>query len=478
MAVISKACHLRIRKSYEYCGKDIVEIPTEDATKAFDHLIDWVHDEVTKRLALYDAWNIVRALDHARDAREEQTNHPVSLKPAEEARQAGIRFTIPSGTLASSRVEKLAQDQLVSKLKRWDRTPKHLPAAGYSINLGAVDHQMRSLVCKGNSIWLDAKIWDKHLLLAFNVPKHLRNAVKICSPNVSLRGGKVIFSFAFQYNAPRPQISADYVLGVDRGVVELGSWSVVDAHTHQPVADGFLSDRACYIAAKIGRITAELPGIYAAMDGAIVCHDLDRYQRLHNQLTGKRNRLTILKEQLCIQAAQEIVAISQIYDNTMIMLEDLSWSGNWHGRVPFGLFRHWVGHYAEQVGTHVQYVNAAYTSQICSRCGWQRTAPLRGRTFICDNCCAQINRDLNAAANISSRGAVRAIKSAATRKKRTTTRRRPKVLRHKTLTINVKNGYAGAGASMLHRVASGLGNNAPVRGKVIRRSRITIKYRL
>ena len=56
---------------------------------------------------------------------------------------------------------------------------------------------------------------------------------------------------------------------------------------------------------------------------------------------------------------------------------------------------------AESAGKLVVLVDPGNTSRLCSRCGWKKeTLKLSERTFACDSCCLEIDRDLNAAINI------------------------------------------------------------------------------
>lgn len=55
---------------------------------------------------------------------------------------------------------------------------------------------------------------------------------------------------------------------------------------------------------------------------------------------------------------------------------------------------------AEEAGRSVVLVNPAYTSQICSRCGSRKKLKLTERTYSCEKCNLEIDRDENAAINI------------------------------------------------------------------------------
>jgi putative transposase len=66
---------------------------------------------------------------------------------------------------------------------------------------------------------------------------------------------------------------------------------------------------------------------------------------------------------------------------------------------------------AENAGRLFEKVPAAYTSQTCSSCGHRQKMPLKVRTFVCGGCQVVIDRDHNAAINISNtpeRGEIKA----------------------------------------------------------------------
>lgn len=59
---------------------------------------------------------------------------------------------------------------------------------------------------------------------------------------------------------------------------------------------------------------------------------------------------------------------------------------------------------ANAVGKTVLYVNPAYTSQRCSRCGHTEKSNRHGSVFKCKECGFELNADLNASRNIADRG--------------------------------------------------------------------------
>jgi len=72
--------------------------------------------------------------------------------------------------------------------------------------------------------------------------------------------------------------------------------------------------------------------------------------------------------------------------------------GNWAWRQ----LQTFVEYKAEAPGKTVVYVNPAYTSKICSRCGQKGIR--KGLVFKCKHCSFELNADLNASRNIASLG--------------------------------------------------------------------------
>jgi IS605 OrfB family transposase len=72
--------------------------------------------------------------------------------------------------------------------------------------------------------------------------------------------------------------------------------------------------------------------------------------------------------------------------------------GNWSWRQ----LQVFVEYKAEAYGKTVVYVNPAYTSQTCSRCG--QKGARKGLVFKCKHCGFELNADLNASRNIAQKG--------------------------------------------------------------------------
>ena len=58
----------------------------------------------------------------------------------------------------------------------------------------------------------------------------------------------------------------------------------------------------------------------------------------------------------------------------------------------------------EENGVLLHYVEPAYTSQTCSKCGYVDKKSRDGESFKCQHCSFEIDADLNASINILHRG--------------------------------------------------------------------------
>ena len=131
--------------------------------------------------------------------------------------------------------------------------------------------------------------------------------------------------------------------------------------------------------------------------------------QLHREAASRKKR------ELAILAAQEIAYLSHFFDNAVVAVEDLSWIKNTmqNGRWNRGAFVQWLTHYVAQNGGWVLAVNAANTSQVCHECGSKVTHP-EHRVSDCPEH-GEMDRDVNAAANIAARAVKKVEKARNTR---------------------------------------------------------------
>ena len=326
-----------------------------------------------------------------------------------------------------SRVTDLIQENVARMAKTWNGEDDHIPSSPAEIHLSGSNNQYSQItkITKDDFIVLVMKTLTVEYLIYFHAPKkYLKRYGKINKPDITLRDdGSLEWRFSLEVVSPSPNLSFKYVIGVDRGVVEAAVWSVVSL-TDGHVVDSLTSSTEHHQArAKIRRQFQNKKGIKAAIKrdnpGVEDLTTVPRWARV----TELNHAITNAKIDASRLLAQEIVATAVAYDNCLIMMEDLSWSGNWWGE-PYGVLLHWTDHYAELAGLHVMKVNPAWSSTSCSVCGAvfklkKDEANKRlfhgTRVFSCPSCKAELDRDVNASVNIARRGLARARKSARTR---------------------------------------------------------------
>jgi len=77
---------------------------------------------------------------------------------------------------------------------------------------------------------------------------------------------------------------------------------------------------------------------------------------------------------------------------------------------PFRMLQSYIDYKAKWAGVPVEYVSPSYTSKKCNVCGFiNHKLMLTERSWLCPQCGAKLDRDLNAAINIERRGKIRCL---------------------------------------------------------------------
>lgn len=419
-------------QAYQITGrgrnKTAHEIPVSKALNDVRRLITLIHDEVQSRLTLtqayedkakindYQAW--AKEIDTERD--RGTTNQIVQV-----AIRAGLRVdpaSLPDEISVKSRVSWLILGHYASKLKAWDCNPRHLPQAGWEVNLGYVNSSMTCITQNGKWVKLYLKAWDREIVFVYRKPScSLRKGDKLGLPIINMNPitGRLSFNCPVQEKVPLPAITHDYVIGVDRGVCKYFTLAVIDTKTGKVVlsmdSTGVIEESHL----KIQRQDDQVRGLHEAIDKALDRHDYHKVRELEVELDRVRQARSRLKVQLARDAARVILGVAEEFGNAVVCFEDLSWSGNWAGREPYGMLLHETEWLAEKRGLLCYTVPAAYSSQACSSCQAGSFDPVghsfTGRVFHCWSCGFVGDRDVNAAVNLAARGLGRAVKSAVTR---------------------------------------------------------------
>ena len=276
------------------------------------------------------------------------------------------------------------------------------------INLGAADKQY-SLI--ENDPFVDGEIVLKmviqgkwyRLIFPFNNDRFPEG--KVTLPVIKVEDNQPVFIFSVVTDNPVVQFSGDYVLGVDVGINNYATVAVINSSTGRIVYETTLSQRVHSLwnsvraserqvrplRKKASKILYNRPARRAALEEA----------QLHREAASRKKR------ELAILAAQEIAYLSHFFDNAVVAVEDLSWVKNTmqNGRWNRGVLIKWLTHYVGQNGGWVVSVNAANTSQLCHLCGADVYHP-KHKLSICPEH-GEMDRDVNAAANIASRAVPR-----------------------------------------------------------------------
>ena len=231
-----------------------------------------------------------------------------------------------------------------------------------------------------------------HVYFPFDTQR-FSDATKITLPDIEVdEKGRVVYRFTAAYEYHFTQFSSQYVVGIDVGIAYYATVVVWDVETQQVVHASTLSRRVHALTNSLRACEAQKNRLYC----------LNRFEEsaLHRKAAiGK-------KEELAIIAAQEVAEIAYIWDNAVVVAEDLSWIENTmqSGRWNRGRFMKWLQHYVELNGSRVIKVSPRNTSQQCHKCDGKVSHDSKRRVAYCASCNECFDRDVNAAANVARRG--------------------------------------------------------------------------
>lgn len=241
--------------------------------------------------------------------------------------------------------------------------------------------------------------------------KRFAGAKKVCLPNVRIKNNNsVVFDFSVEYENQYPLISSSYVVGVDVGVVQPTTVSVVDTSSGEIVYSTALSRRVHGLSNSIKKSEKQKNRLRAL--------GRDKEAALHRQAASRKKR------ELAILVGQEVAEISAVFGNALVVVEDLSWVSNTmdNGRWNRGEVVKWINHYVELNGGRVYRTNPFNTSKNCHLCHEKGELLVAERLFLCTNkeCLnigVLIDRDVNAGGEIAHRVTGKTLsKTVATRK--------------------------------------------------------------
>lgn len=380
-----------------------------------------------------DALNI---RDEVKDLREE--------KPTVKASKIGelLEYKLPKMSFASgrsgrSRFERMFQSLLIREVSSWiarsdvvaevsnkrisagwKRTADNTIPSDLSLimPLSAAGDDKYVKLCNNPLVdgYVELKLvfdgqWH---VLEFTFDKErFAGAKKVCLPNVRIKNeNSVVFDFSVKYDNQYPLISSRYVIGVDVGIVQPATVSVVDTSSGEIVHSTTLSRRVHSLANSVKKSEKQKAQL--------------RKQGRDSEAVLHRKSASRKKRELAVLIGQEVAEISATYGNALVVVEDLSWVRNTmqNGRWNRGKVVKWVTHYVELNGGRVYKVNPFNTSQNCHLCHKKGELLESERLFLCTNTeCLNIgvliDRDVNAGGEIAHRVVGKTLnKTVATRK--------------------------------------------------------------
>lgn len=324
---------------------------------------------------------------------------------AEFGRQRGYLLPTKSpGILAYSRVQKLYQHKLISEVSSWaENTSPNKGDLTFipKMNLGATDSQMATLAVEGDSLFLDWKCWNRRLLFEFKVPHYIlnRNISKWCLPTVQhTRKNGIKFYFAIQEkNLVK---SGKHRVGIDLGKVEPYTAVVVNSQGAR-IASYAASKTLKNMMSKRDMLLKEKRDTFNRVERMESLGLDSSLQRENAALV--RDKATRIGAAISHRVGREIVDRLKKHEVKVVNMEDLSWvrGKTYGGRWNHSMQQESIQHKLSREGVTSKKVSAQGTSQHCHICGTKLVHNTSKRTVRCIECQTTLDRDFNAAMNIS-----------------------------------------------------------------------------
>ena len=354
--------------------------------------------------------------------KDKKTGEPIKIKTGRSRKEKLVQYNVVTSYRSwQERIKATEGTSSKYVSQGWKRTMNATPPTYGEdyINLGTTDKQYAVIENKpfiDGEIILKMVIQGKWYRLIFNFDNKRFTEGKVTLPLVKVENNNPVFIFSVVTDNPIVQFSSDHVIGVDVGINNYTTVAVINSTTGQIVYETTLSQRVHSLWNSVRASEKQVKQLRKKADSLspynrqAIMAALDEAQ-LHRKATSRKKR------ELAIVAAQEIAYLSHFYDNAVVAVEDLSWIRNTmsHGRWNRGELIKWLTHYVSQNGGWVVSVSAAHTSQVCHVCGAEVEHP-EHRVSTCPKH-GDMDRDVNAAANIAARAVLKVEKARKTRAK-------------------------------------------------------------
>ena len=264
------------------------------------------------------------------------------------------------------------------------------------------------------------KPYAKHLFLKLDNQTYHLNYMLLRIPVkprefiiIPLRGGNYQLSFLRDATLKRGSVTLTastvaIAFSKETAVIEPLSMVAYDINEKSIVS----SDGELYDLSKVANIHHQYSRIRASIN-----MNVHRDRRVKRKLLAKYGRAERNRTNQALHKISKQIVQKAKEAKTGIVLEKLTHilrnhrRGNGEGkklrgklhRWSFRTLQHQIEYKAKWEGVPIEYVKAANTSKICSKCGSVNKALKFEKRWTCPNCGIQHDRDLNAAINILSR---------------------------------------------------------------------------
>ena len=351
----------------------------------------------------------------------DKNGEPIKLKTGRSRKERLFRHRVVTEHRSwQERIDAVNGESSKYVSQGWKRTADaSAPSYGEdAVNLGAVDKQYAVIE---NDPVIDGEIVLRMIVqgewyrLIFSFDNVRFRDGKVALPLIKIENGKPVFVFTVVTDNPIVQFSSDYIIGVDVGINDYATVVVRNSATGRIVYQTPLSQRVHSLWNSVRASEKQVRALNKKADKLL--YQRQAHMCAIDEAQFHREAASRKKRELAIIAAQEVAYLSHFYGNAVVAVEDLSWINHTmsHGRWNRGAFTQWLTHYVTQNGGWVVSVNAAKTSQICHICG-EKVAHPTHKVSICPEH-GDMDRDVNAAANIAARAVPRVEKARKTRAK-------------------------------------------------------------
>lgn len=364
-----------------------------------------------------------------------------AVQPAVAGRRAGVTMPdfLVTGKSGRSRKEFLVQHNVVTAFRSWQerinaangesgkyvsqgwKRTVNASAPSYgedTVNLGAVDKQYATIEnnpFKDGEIILKLVVKGNWYRLIFPFDNTRFHEGKVTLPLIKIQDNQPVFIFTVVTDNPVVQFSGDYTIGVDVGINDYATVVVRNSNTGRIVRQTTLSQRVHSLWNSVRASERQVRALNKKAGKLL--YDRQAHMSAIDEAEFHREAASRKKRELAILAAQEIAYLSHQFNNAVVAVEDLGWIRNTmqNGRWNRGTFVQWLTHYVAQNGGWVVAVSSTNTSQVCHVCGEKVTHP-QHKVSLCPKH-GDMDRDVNAAANIAARAVSKVEKARKTRAK-------------------------------------------------------------